>query len=122
MVARLVLHPNSTPKEFLSAVFSPRYQMATPHRGFFEVVKLSFVPSAYAQSCGFHDRQCTQTGEVKQSGTIGPGGTYCNCPDCLNGPCTNYNCANETTKGCKTIGSCCQLGICPCTQALNCTP
>lgn len=69
------------------------FHVASPHHTYFQEMKLSLIPEAYACGTGGY---CDSTTLKDQCNPNCPG--MCgNCPNCNNGPCTIKTCSATTT-------------------------
>jgi hypothetical protein len=96
LTARAIAPPNATTAWVLKLAIRPPYQMAAPHLSPTQRFSFDLVPSASACSgtcSGYEAKAACQSG----CGFCG------HCPDCVNGPCTIYQCTyTGANKSCQT--------------------
>jgi hypothetical protein len=87
LIAKAVLPPSSSRSQIVRSALKPAYQMATPHRTPLSIFR-SYV-SKKGTVCAAPDCDSTHAQPACNSNCFG----FCgHCPDCVNGPCTIYNC------------------------------
>lgn len=98
LVARAVSAPSAKLAHVVVTAVSQPYEMAAPHQSW-RKMSYELIPSARAQT--FFKPACDCT-ELKVLCVKNVYGTCCNCPDCVNGPCTQYTCqiTNNPKKKC----------------------
>jgi hypothetical protein len=105
--------PQATVAQRIHLLLSTHYEIAVPHRGIFNQLRFTIIPSARAQYCSSPPCDSTTTKETCNPDCPGMCG---NCPNCFNGPCTIDKCVVTTT-----INKLCQpkYGFAPCTSCRN---